>query len=305
MISAEKLKYLEERRRGIGGSDIAAIMGLSPWKSPFQVYQEKRGEVPHWEGNEQTDWGLRLEPALRQWYADTTGRAVRVPEEANKIAKHSDYPFIMASLDGYTDCKRIVELKTARYAKGWGEPGTAEVPDGYSMQVQWYMAVTGYPVADVVVSIGGAPACMYEVPEDKEIQNLMIEAAREFWAKVQAGEAPEPISYIDAVAKFGFSNAAGVVLASAEVANAAIELKKVRDQIKELEAKDEDLKFKLIVALGEKGDTLVTPDGKTLCTYKISKGRKTLDAKALEAEEPIIYSKYVKTGVPSRRFLLK
>ena len=121
--------WLEERRKGIGGSDIAAIMGLSPFRTPFQVYQEKRREVVPWQGNETTDWGKRMEPAIRQWYSDQTGRAVRVPD---RIITHSRYPFMLASIDGFTDDPlRGLEIKTARSAKGWGEPGSNEIPDYY------------------------------------------------------------------------------------------------------------------------------------------------------------------------------
>lgn len=301
-ITEQKLQYLTERRKGIGGSDIGPIMGISPWKSAYQVYQEKRGEVPHWEGNDVTDWGLRLEPTLRQFYSDKTGRSVRVPD---KILVHPAYPFMLASLDGMTDDQRIVELKTARFAQGWGEVGSAEIPDYYATQCQWYLAVTGFKVADVVVSIGGAPACMYEIPEDKELQGMMIEAGKEFWARVQEGRAPEIVTYVDASARFGRSAATGIVYASEEAIIQAAELKIVKEQMKALEAREEELKAKIIVALGDEGDALVDTNGQTLVTYKLAKGRETFDSKRLKEDDPVLYGKYLTVGIPSRRFLVK
>src|SRR3990167_10245335 len=91
----DEAKWLEERRKGIGGSDIAAIRGLSPWKTAYQVYEEKRKEVGEGEGNTATDGGRRLEPAIRQWYSDQTGRSVKLPD---KILYHKKYPFMLASL---------------------------------------------------------------------------------------------------------------------------------------------------------------------------------------------------------------
>lgn len=160
----DRTQWLEERRQGIGGSDVAAILGLSPWKTPFQLYQEKRGESGDFSGNDRTDWGSRLEPTIRQWYADTTGRVVMVP---NGIIKSPQHPYMQASLDGLTECGRIVEIKTARSGQDWGEPGTDAIPEYYLTQVHHYMAVTGLEVADVPVSIGGAPPVLYQVTRDR------------------------------------------------------------------------------------------------------------------------------------------
>lgn len=295
-------QWLDERRKGVGGSDIAAIMGLSPWKTAYQVYREKRKEVESWQGNEATEWGKRMEPAIRQWYSDTTGRPVRLPE---KIITHSRYPFMLASLDGFTDDKRVVEIKTARSGKGWGEPGSAEVPDYYLLQVQHYMVVTGFEVADIPVSIGGGSPCLYEVPGDRELQELIIEAAAAFWRRVVDGNPPDPVSYADAVHRFGFSSAQGSVVASQGDIAAVEELRSVRDKLKALEEREEELRGKIILSLGERGDTLIGMDGRQLVTYKIGNGRSLFDAKALERNEPEIYQKYVKQTEPSRRFLLK
>ena len=69
------------------------------------------------EGSAVMDWGKRMEPAIRQWYSDQTGRSVRLPD---KILYHPVHQFMLASLDGFTDDNRVVEIKTARYSKDWG-----------------------------------------------------------------------------------------------------------------------------------------------------------------------------------------
>ena len=298
----DRPQWLEERRKGIGGSDIAAILGLNPWKTPYRVYQEKRKEVEDWQGNEATEWGKRIEPAIRQWYSDTTGRAVRIPD---KILCHSKYPFMLASLDGYTDDGRVVEIKTARSTKGWGEPGTNEIPDYYALQVQHYMLITGFEVCDVPVSIGGGSPELYEVPADKELQELIIEACTEFWRRVQDGNPPDPISYADAVQRYGKSRAEGVIIASEEAISTVDELRAVREEIQRLEAIEEELRGKIIITLGDAGDTLALPDGTPLVTYKMTKGRKSFDVKAFQKDHPHLFDRYSKTGEPSRRFLVK
>lgn len=298
----DRALWLEERRKGIGASDTAAVMGISPWRTAFQVYQEKRKEVKDWQGNAAADWGTRMEPAIRQWYSDTTGRSVRLPD---KIMYHKDYPFMLATLDGYTDDRRVVEIKTARSGHGWGEPGTNEIPDYYAVQVQHQMVVTGFEVADVPVSIAGGSPVLYEVPANPEVQQLIIEACTEFWQRVIDGNPPEPVTFSDAVARFGKVSTAGDVPATDVDRQRVMDLRTIQEKLTELKSQEEDLKGKLIISMGEKGDALITPEGVPLVTYKIAKGRVMIDTKALQKEQPEVYAKYQRTGEPSRRFLLK
>lgn len=295
-------KYLEERRKLIGGSDVAAILGLSPFRTAYQVYQEKRKEVEDWKGNEATDWGSRLEPAIRQWYSDTTGRSVKVPD---KLLVHPKYPFMGASLDGFTDDGRVVEIKTARSGKNWGEPETNQIPDYYAVQVHHYMTITGFHVADIPVSIAGGSPSLYVVEADKEISEMIIEACAKFWERVQAGNPPDPVTYADAVARFGKIKTEGSLIASGNAILDILQIKNVRDDIKKLEEREEYLKGNLITYLGESGDTLVNESGETLLTYKLTSGRKTFDSKAFEKDHPNLYQKYIRTSEPQRRFLLK
>ncbi len=295
-------RWLAERRKGIGGSDVAAILGLSPFKTAYQIYQEKRKEVEDWQGNESTDWGKRMEPAIRQWYSDTTGRNVRLPD---KIIYNEKYPFMGASLDGFTDDGRIVEIKTARSGKGWGEPGTEEIPDYYAAQCHHYMAVTGLDVVDIPVSIMGGSPVLYEIPADKEIQEMIIDAEANFWQRVVDGNPPDPVTYADAVARFGKSDTTGTVTASIEIFSDVMELHDVKGKISTLELTEKEIKGRIISFLGENGDMLINTSGDTLITYKLSKGKKGFDAKSFEKDHPNLYQKYLKTGDPSRRFLIK
>ena len=296
------LKWLEERRKGIGGSDIAAILGMNPWKTAFQVYQEKRKEVESWEGNKATDWGKRMEPAIRQWYSDQTGRDVMLPD---KILYHSRYPFMLASLDGFTVDRRVVEIKTARSSKGWGDPGTNEIPDYYALQCQHYMIVTGFEVTDVPVSIGGGSPELYEVPEDKELQEMILDAASGFWQRVIDGNPPDAVTYADAVARYSRSAAEGSVVASQKEIDWIGAMKAVSDKKAELEAMEEEIKGNLIITMGDAGSAIVDLDGKALVTYKLGKGITRFDAKSFEREQPELYKQYLKTSEPQRRFLIK
>jgi len=296
------IKWLEERRKGVGGSDVAAILGLNPWKTAYRVYQEKRKEVEDWQGNDATEWGKRMEPAIRQFYSDVTGRSVRLPD---KIMYHSKYPFMLASLDGFTDDHRVVELKTARSGKDWGEPGTNEIPDYYALQCQHYLIVTGFEVADIVVSIGGGSPNLYEVLEDKELQGMIIDAEADFWQRVQEGNPPDVVTYADAVQRYGLNTATGAVVADEDAIKNILALKALQTKIKEMELIQEEIKGRLITFIGDSGDAIVDADTNYLITYKLAKGKTMFDAKALKKDMPDIYKMYLKTGGATRRFLIK
>src|SRR5580765_6718408 len=179
-----------ERRNGIGGSDAAPALGLSPYKSALELFIEKR-EPRELSPLEQASfhWGRVLEPVIRQEYASRTGRVVRLP---TGTLRHQKHQFMVAHVDGVTDDGRVFEAKTARSADGWGRAGTDEVPHHYLVQVQHYLAVVGFAVADVAVLIGGNDFRMYEVPADAELQQMIIDGEAEFWSQVQRGEPPEP-----------------------------------------------------------------------------------------------------------------
>jgi len=91
-------KWLNERRKGIGGSDAAAICGLSPYRTPLQVWQDKRGLSGVIPENEAMEWGKRLEPIIRQKYSDTTGREVKIMSPDEPIIHHPKYSFMLANI---------------------------------------------------------------------------------------------------------------------------------------------------------------------------------------------------------------
>lgn len=293
-------EWLNQRKTGIGGSDAAAILGLSQYRTPFQVYQEKVGLIESTPDNENMLWGRVLEPVIRQQYADRTGRVVRIPEQ---MLRHDKHPFMIANVDGVTDDGRLLEIKTARTSKEWGEPGSDQIPQAYLIQVQHYLAVTALPVADVSVLIGGSDYRQYEIPADDELQEMIIEGEAKFWSDLQSGIAPEPISFADAQARYGRQSTAGEVQASDAVLQAIKHLEVIRADIKRLETMEEEEKAVVMLALGDL-DTLVH-QGKTLATWKASAPAKRFDSKAFQDANPDLYKQFIKTGEPSRRLLIK
>jgi len=300
-MNMERQQWLAERRKGIGGSDVAPILGISPWASPLDVFLDKRGELPDQPENEAMRWGNILEPVVRQEYANRTGQVVR---QAGAILQHPKHAFMLANLDGYTDTGRVFEAKTSRSDIGWGEPGSDEIPQTYLLQVQHYMAVTGYPVADVAVLIGGSDFRIYTVEADHELHALLIDAEAQFWRRVVENDPPEVVSMADALTAWGRASVAREVVASAEVEAAAKRLRSITEAIKGMEKDAESEKLTILTAMQD-ADTLVGVDGKVLATWKAAKPAVRFDTKALKEGAPDIYEQFAKPGEPTRRFLLK
>lgn len=300
-LMSDRDQWLQDRRQGIGGSDVAPILGLSKWRTPLDVYLDKRGEGAPDVDNESMVWGRALEPVIRQQYAERTGRVVRLPDA---MLRHPRHDFMIANLDGVTDDKRVLEVKTARTGQDWGEPGTDEIPEAYALQVQHYLAVTGFVVCDVAVLIGGSDFRLYEVPADRELQGLIIDAEAAFWQRVIDGDEPEPITFAEAQQRYGRSDAKGVVGAGEMAAQAVRDLARIKAQIKQLEAAEEDAKAIVMRAFGDSGDTLVLGD-RTLATWKLAKAPERFDAAAFKAAHPDLAAKFTGPGNPYRRLLLK
>lgn len=178
---ADDAEWLERRKEGIGGSDVAAIMGLSPWKTPAQVWMEKTGRIEAEDISEKpyVKFGTIMEPIIGEWYAkanpDTKVRRV------NAICKSVERPFIQASLDyeiRYGERWGILEIKTARNDKDWQEG----VPPYYLTQVYHYMLVTGREFAEVAVFF--RDSCefrQYRVEKDIEDMEAVRAAESDFW----------------------------------------------------------------------------------------------------------------------------
>jgi putative phage-type endonuclease len=184
----------EARAERLGGSDCAAALGLSRWKTSLQLYLEKRGELATDRGESDEQWfGTAIEPVVRQWYAERSGRTVRLPVGS---LLHPVHQWMVAHLDGYSigsgDC-RGYEGKSAVSSAGWGLEHTDQIPIDAFMQVQHYMIVTGLDVFDVVCLVGRRFKS-YEVVADAELHQHIVAGERAFMERVKAGD-PPPLDY--------------------------------------------------------------------------------------------------------------
>jgi len=188
--TTDRAAWLAARKRGVGASEAAAVLGLNPYCSPLEVYLRKTGELPDVAENAAMRWGTKLEEAIAQAYTEETGE----PVEAQPLVRSDEWPWMFATVDRLSAGGRVVEIKNvgARMAEQWGDPGTDDVPVPYLLQVNHQLAVTGRRFADLAVLIGGSDFRIYPLERNNRLIDAMVAAERAFWERVERRQPPEP-----------------------------------------------------------------------------------------------------------------
>jgi putative phage-type endonuclease len=196
--------WLEQRKQGIGGTDAAAILGLSKFSGALDVWMDKvsMARSPK-DTTPAMRWGQLLEEPIAQAYAEATGRVLY--EKGDQVLQHPLHPMLIGTPDRlvYGE-ERGFEAKTASpfAASDWGEPGTDQVPAAYLIQCCHYMAITGFPAWDLGVLIGGSDFRIYTIRRDLELEQMVTSRLVEWWERhVVQGERP-PIDGTEAAARY-------------------------------------------------------------------------------------------------------
>lgn len=179
--------------RKIGGSDCATVLGLNPYKAPYELWAELTGALAPVDlsDNEAVEAGQIMEPAIAELYTRRTGRRVR---RCNRTLVHPEHDWLTGHID--RDCigeRRLLEIKNVgwRMARDWGAAGSDEVAPYHLPQVMQYLLIMDYEVADVAAYFGGGELRVYELARDREFDQLIVQATHDFWhAHVLTGVPP-------------------------------------------------------------------------------------------------------------------
>ena len=306
LVSTENLSYedwLEYRRQGIGGSDASVVCGINRYKSPVELWMDKTGQLPYQEAGEAAYWGTLLESVVRSEFTKRTGIEVR---QLGQLLQSEEHPFMLANLDGvcevpdYGPC--IFEAKTASAFKAgeWED----SIPDEYLLQVQHYMAVTGYQGTYIAVLIGGNTFRWKFIERDEELISMLIELESDFWDHVQ-NMTPPPLDGSDASAKFLSARFPSSVPKSHIILpdTATGLLSQYDEACEQLEAITEKKQEAENLLKQMMGENEIGTAGNRVITWK-SVSQERLDSRTLKAEHPALYKQYV-NKTSSRRFSIK
>lgn len=248
-------QWLDMRKNSVGGSEIAAALGLSRWRSPFDVWAEKTGHVT--KKDEPTDamrFGTLLEPIIRKEFARRNGLEVC---ECPYILAHKDYKFMTCNLDGYVKLPdgscAVLEIKTANTfaSDDWANMGA---PIEYVMQVQYYLAITQMRFAYLAVLIGSSDYRQVIIERDDEVIAVIIEKLKEFWEMVETNTPPPVRGMDNNLLASLYPNSRPNVIALGKEHEALLtqyeEAKKAMDDAKKLK-EDAEAKLKMLMMNNE------------------------------------------------------
>lgn len=171
----DRESWLAGRGQGIGGSDAAAVVGVSPWMSPIELWKVKMGMTRQKDltGNAAVEQGNRMEPILRELYAKLHPE-YRVEYHQFDILFQEERPWLFVTLDGELISENgrrgILEIKTATPGAKWSQWKDGAMPQNYYCQVLHALLATGYDFVRLY-------ACLYSQNGDMTLTEREIERA--------------------------------------------------------------------------------------------------------------------------------
>jgi len=287
-------EWLDERRKGIGGSDAAAVLGMNRFSSPYAVWADKVGILPQQDENERMRLGRHLEPYVATRFTEISGIKVR---NLNAILYNKKYPFALANIDrrivgekAGLEIKTTSSINTRRFAGG-------DYPDEYYIQCVHYLAVTGWDKWYLCVLILGSPdePIIYEIERDEFEIKALMEQERDFWERYVVTGTPPPMDGTQAT-----GNALSAIYSETRYdaitigqETAITNFVALQAQIRALE--DERDKWKHVIQ-GDMGEYELAQCGRWNIYWK-SQTRKTFDYKAFIADnDDLDLDAYFKTN---------
>lgn len=277
-------------RKYIGGSTAPAVLGLSRWSTPLQIWAEMTGQIEreHKEGLHLT-LGNRLEEVVAELFTEKTGLKVR---RANETIFHKDYPFLGGNIDRAVVGKREgLECKTASAwkAKEWaGE----EIPQEYIIQCHHYLAVTGWDAWWVAVLIGNQDFQVKKIERDENLLKALVEKERVFWEEYVVPQVmPTTITAKDSdTLEALFPNATMTQVVLGDEVTRLIENRNALIQdLKTVESQVDKLENEIKASLRENESGVA---GKYRVTWK-NQVQNRLDQKRLKEERPELYNLFL------------
>ncbi len=301
--------WLEMRKSGIGGSDAAAAVGLSPYQSMLELWLTKTGRdanLPKPDPDDTTSptyFGTLLEPIVAATYTKQTGNRVR---RVNAVLQHPSIPWMLANVDREVIGNREVQLLECKTAGEFGARLWRDgVPEYVVCQVQHQLAVTGKQAADVAVLLCGQKLDVHRIERDDALIARLIELEARFWQFVQSDTPPpaDGSESADRALRHLYPGNGETVDFSDDrrLSSVFADLVAVRAEIESRQQVEAQLKQAIQHAMGN-ATRAVFETGSV--SFKRSKDSSTVDLARLLAEHPDLETQYATSKPGTRRFLV-
>lgn len=301
-LDLPKAEWLRYRKLGVTGTDAGAICGMNPFRSCFEVYQDKLNtEIVEIEDNEAMRQGRDLEEYVAQRFCEVTGYKVR---RANAIFYNEEYPFMLADfdrmivgMDAGLECKTVSPYSADKWANG-------SIPAHYQIQCQHYMAVSGVSSYFIAALIFGKDLIIKEIKRDEELIKSLTTIESKFWKEnVQKRIMPDPDGTkrcSEEIAKMYFKSDAEKTISLVGYDETLRRREELNDLIEKLEKEKASIDQRIQLEMGDAGYAL---SDNYRVSWLTSESRR-IDSKRLKEEKPELYQDYSKTST-CRRFIVK
>jgi len=253
--------WLAERQRDVTSTESAALFGMSPYTTAFELWHRKRsGTAPEFKVNDRMKWGNRLEAAIAHGIAEEQGWEIKPLKEYMRdpdARMGSSFDFVITNL-GEPVHLEIKNVDYLAFRDGWIEhdDGSMEAPEHIEMQVQHQMAVSGFKRAFIGAFVGGNRGVVIERQRDDDVIKAIRAKVAAFWKTVDAGEEPDPVMPDDADAVIRLNQYAepGKILDASsdeEIARLVTEYREAAAAEKNAAEDKEVAKAKLLEAIGD------------------------------------------------------
>lgn len=303
-----RTEWLEARKGGIGASEVASVIGLNPWETPYQLWRRKLGIDAPKEENFAMKAGHYLEDAVAKFFEDESGLQIINSTAEDFMFINPDKPFLRVSPDRLfwlpdgvrnDDNKGVLECKTTQKSID-----AEDLPKHWFCQIQMNLGVAGYEQGALAWLTAGREFGYKNITFDPEFFDFLCDEVSRFWIdNIQGGKEPDAVSVSDILLKFNRHTEGKQIEVGEDIFSAYKDLKDLRKQMDAMDEQKTALEDKIKFAFGDA--EAITFGGETLATWKTAKASQKFDAKAFQKAQPDLYKSFCTEVQGSRRFLLK
>lgn len=299
-MKAKKLTYgnsadwLKGREGKIGGSAIAALLGLDRYRTPLQVYRELTGQEEPKPENKYTIAGHRLERVVADYFTEASGTMLITGSEADVTYVHPEYDYLIGSPDReYVSAdgrEAILECKTTQFEVD----DESELFQKWYCQLQWYLMLTGYRTGSIAWLSRGVDFGYRKFEANPDVQQMLVQTALDFWnTHVVPRVEPEPANTADLLRRY--RSATGLTGECDEpLYRSILELKDARERVKTEQAKLKEIEEYVKLSFG--ANEWMTYQDIPVASFRFSETRR-VDTERLKRLYPEVYNDVLRPSV--------
>ena len=301
-------EWLQYRQTGIGSSEVATIVGLNPWETPYQLWRRKLGIDPPKQESFAMKAGHYLEDAVAQFWHDETGQDIIKRSAIDWIIRSTDKPYMLVSPDR---TYWLADMPHSKSNKGRLECKTTQktidpddIPKHWFCQVQYQLGVAELEKGSLAWLCSGREFGYKNLSLVPDFYSWLVEEVERFWMdNIQGKEEPSASNVQDVLLKYDRHTDGKIVEVNDEIFAAYQALKGVKDELAAIEERKTELEAKIKLGFGDA--EAISYGGQTIATWKAPKPSSKFDTKAFTAAHPDLAKEFTVESQGARRFLLK